>query len=46
MSDSIVLEIKDTINKESSASYLELHLEIESECRFKNETRRREGEHT
>ena len=32
---SIVLEIKDTINRGSSLSYHDLHLEIESECGFK-----------
>ena len=32
---SIVLEIKDTINTESYVSYFDLHLEIDSECRFK-----------
>jgi hypothetical protein len=31
----INLEIKDTTNTDSSASYLDLHLEIDSECRLR-----------
>ena len=33
----IELEIKDTTDTDRSASYLGLHLEIDSEGRFKNE---------
>ena len=33
--DLVELEIKDTTNTDRSASYLDLHLEIDSECRLR-----------